>query len=129
MQHLGGHDEFVALVRRPEAGREHLPGVCAAPRREQKGRRSGQGRGGARERRSRPRTWTERSVSSLISLSRRCSEKAVCMSELRFMSVTIPSSLEVNCAPQRSLSFAIIARSASSELLRASSSRLASCFL
>ena len=41
------------------------------------------------------------------------------------MSVTIPSSFEVNCAPQRSLSFAIMDRSASSEEERASSNRLA----
>ena len=51
------------------------------------------------------------------------------MSLERFMSVTMPSSFEVNCAPQRSLSFAIIARSASSLDERASSSRFASCFL
>ena len=42
-------------------------------------------------------TWTVRSVSSLTSFSRMCSEKAVCMSDDRFMSVTIPSSFEVNC--------------------------------
>ena len=75
------------------------------------------------------RTCTLRSVSSLTSLSLRWSVKADCMSLERFMSVTMPSSLEVNCAPQRSLSLAIMLRSASSELERARSSRLASCFL
>ena len=74
-------------------------------------------------------TCTDRSVSSEISLSRMCSANADCMSDERFMSVTIPSSFEVNCAPQRSFSLAIIARSASSLDERASSRRFASCFL
>mmetsp|Transcript_19398 Transcript_19398/g.41008 ORF Transcript_19398/g.41008 Transcript_19398/m.41008 type:complete len:297 (-) Transcript_19398:1525-2415(-) len=74
-------------------------------------------------------TCSVRSVSSLISFSLTYSLKADWISEDRFMSVTMPSSLEVNCAPQRSLSLAIIERSASSDEERASSSRLASCFL